>query len=65
MQWRNGGSPRPKLFQVQKPVGEVLASIFWEHREEETTMVWPRQKYARGENTKINYGMDTTGERKK
>jgi hypothetical protein len=26
-------------------------------------MVWPRQKNARGENTKINYGMDTTGEK--
>ena len=28
-------------------------------------MVWPRQKDARGENTKINYGMDTTGEKEK
>jgi hypothetical protein len=28
-------------------------------------MVWPRQKDARGENTKINYGMDTRGEKKK
>jgi hypothetical protein len=28
-------------------------------------MVWPRQKDARGESTKINYGMDTTGEKKK
>jgi hypothetical protein len=26
-------------------------------------MVWPRQKDARGENTKINYGMDTRGEK--
>jgi len=26
---------------------------------EETTMVWPRQKDARGENTEINYGLDT------
>ena len=26
-------------------------------------MVWPRQKVARGENTKINYGFDTTGEK--
>jgi hypothetical protein len=31
------------------------------HIEEKTTMVWPRQKNAGGENTKINYGMDTTG----
>jgi hypothetical protein len=30
-----------------------------------TTMVWPRQKDARGENTKINYGMDTREEKKK
>jgi hypothetical protein len=35
------------------------------HREQKTTMVWPRQKDAIGENTKINYGMDTTGEKKK
>ena len=28
-------------------------------------MVRPRQKNARGENTKINYGMDTTGEKGK
>ena len=28
-------------------------------------MVWPRQKNARGENTKTNYGMGTTGENKK
>jgi hypothetical protein len=26
-------------------------------------MVWPRQKDARLENTKTNYGMDTTGEK--
>jgi hypothetical protein len=28
-------------------------------------MVWPRQKDYRGENIKINYGMDTRGEMKK
>ena len=28
-------------------------------------MVWPRLKDARGENTKISYGMDTTGEKEK
>jgi len=28
-------------------------------------MVWPCQKDARGENTKIIYGMDTTGEKEK
>jgi hypothetical protein len=35
------------------------------HREDKTTMLWPRQKDARGENTKINYGMDTRGEKEK
>ena len=35
------------------------------HRAEKTTMVWPRQKDASGENTKINYGLDTTGEKEK
>jgi hypothetical protein len=28
-------------------------------------MVWPHQKDARAVNTKINYGMDTRGEKKK
>jgi len=28
-------------------------------------MVWPRQKDGRGENTIINYGLDTTGEKEK
>jgi hypothetical protein len=28
-------------------------------------MVWPRQKDARGGKTKINYGMDTRGQKKK
>ena len=28
-------------------------------------MVWPRQKDTRGQNIKINYGMDTTGETEK
>jgi hypothetical protein len=28
-------------------------------------MVWPCQKDARGQNTKINYGTDTTGEKEK
>jgi len=35
------------------------------HREEKTTLVRPRQKDARRENTKINYGMETTGEKEK
>jgi hypothetical protein len=28
-------------------------------------MIWPRQKDAKGENTKINYGMGTTGQKEK
>ena len=36
-----------------------------DHREEKTTIVWQRQKDARGENTKTNCGMDTKGEREK
>jgi len=32
-------------------------------RAEKTTMVWPRQKDVRGENTKINYRLDTAGEK--
>ena len=35
------------------------------HTEENATMVWPRQKDARGENSKTNYGMDTTEEKEK
>jgi hypothetical protein len=35
------------------------------HREEKTTMAWPRQKDTRGENTKTNYEMNTTGEKEK
>jgi hypothetical protein len=35
------------------------------HREEKATMVWPCQKDARGQNTEINYGMDTMGEKEK
>jgi hypothetical protein len=32
---------------------------------EKTTMLWPRQKDVGGENTKIYYGMDTTGDNEK
>jgi hypothetical protein len=35
------------------------------HREEKTTVVWPCLKDARGENTKINYGLDTRGRPRK
>ena len=30
MEWRHSGSPRPKIFEVQKSVGKFLASIFWD-----------------------------------
>jgi len=30
-----------------------------------TTVVWPRQKDSRGENTEINYGLDTVGWKEK
>jgi len=30
MEWRHSGSSCPKKFQVQKPAGKVLASIFWD-----------------------------------
>jgi len=35
------------------------------HGVEKTPMVWPRQKDTRGENTEINYGLVTTGEKEK
>jgi len=44
---------------------EIEAGYRRHHREEKTTMVWPHQKDARGENTKINYGMGATGEKEK
>jgi len=30
MEWRHGGSPHPKKFQVQKSAGKVLTSMFWD-----------------------------------
>jgi hypothetical protein len=45
-------------------VGETEAGHHRHHREENTTMVWHRQKDARGENIKISYEMDTRGEKK-
>jgi len=30
-----------------------------------TAKVWPLQKNAKGQKTKINYGLDTTGEKEK
>jgi len=30
VEWRRSGSPRPKIFRVQKSAGKVLASIFWD-----------------------------------
>ena len=35
------------------------------YREEKTAVVWTRQKDARGQTTRTNYGMDTTGEKEK
>ena len=35
------------------------------HREENTTTVWPRQRDAERENTKINYEFNTTREKEK
>jgi len=35
------------------------------YRAEKTTTVWPCQKDARGADTNINYGLDTTGEKEK
>jgi len=42
-----------------------LLKTIYVHLAEKTTMVWPCQKDARGENTKINYGLHTTGEKEK
>jgi hypothetical protein len=39
--------------------------MYRHHREEKAPVVWPRQKDARGETTKINYGLDTRREKKK
>jgi len=30
MEWRHSGSPRPKIFRVQKTAGKVLALILWD-----------------------------------
>jgi hypothetical protein len=30
MEWRHKGSPRPKIYGVQKSAGKFLASIFWD-----------------------------------
>jgi len=35
------------------------------HTQEKTTMVWPHQKDARGENTKTDYDLDTTVKKEK
>jgi len=41
------------------------AGHHWYHRAEKTTMIWPHQKDARGDITKINNGLGTTGEKEK
>jgi hypothetical protein len=51
---------------VFKPLSKLQdAGYHRHHREEEATMVWRSHKDAEGENTKFNYGMDTTGEKEK
>jgi hypothetical protein len=45
--------------------GEREAGHHRHYREVKTTMVWPRQEDARGENIEINFGMGTSGEAKK
>ena len=30
MEWRRSGLPHPKKFRLQKSVGKILASIFWD-----------------------------------
>jgi len=30
VEWRHSGSPRPKIFRVQKSAGKVHTSIFWD-----------------------------------
>ena len=37
----------------------------WHHTEEKTTLLWPSQKDARGENTENNHGIDTKGKKGK
>jgi hypothetical protein len=45
--------------------GEREAGHHRHRTEEKTTMVWPRQEDARGENIEINFGMGTRGDAKK
>jgi len=46
-------------------LSEREAGIHRYSRAEKTKMVWPRLEDARGENIKINYGLDTVGEKEK
>jgi hypothetical protein len=48
-----------------KATSEREAGYYRHHREEKAVVVWPRQKDAKRETTKINYGVDTGGEKKK
>jgi hypothetical protein len=57
---------RIKKFTYKRNSGsEREAGHHRHHREEKTPMVWPRQTDVGGQNTKISYGMDTTGEEEK
>jgi len=44
---------------------EMEAGHHRHHTAEKTTVVWSCQKDARGENTEMNYGLDTTGDDEK
>jgi hypothetical protein len=55
----------PRFHGHEKPSVNGSERDTGHHREEKTTIVWPRQKDAGGENTKMNYGMDTAGEKEK
>src|SRR5215510_4192140 len=43
----------------------IYTYIHRHNRKEKTTMVWPHKKDARREDPKINYGVDTRGEKEK
>jgi len=44
MEWRHGGSPRPKKFRVQKFTGKVLALIFWDQASSASLIIFHRAK---------------------
>ena len=44
MEWRHNGSPRPQKFRVQKSVGNLLASIFWNKTASSSLIIFQRAK---------------------